>query len=61
MGIVSDQTQGVHQVAAIGVDVMPMYDDVDNNFDQDNITAEVAEKLKGFLRKKTENATMQFN
>jgi hypothetical protein len=40
---------------------MPMFEDVDNKFEKENVTPEVAQELKEFIRKKTEAANYQFN
>lgn len=56
MGIVPENVPGMGNVsAAAQVDVTPMFDDVDNNYDA-AITPEVAHDLKNFIRSKTQNA-----
>lgn len=53
MGIVPENVPGMGNVsAAAQVDVTPMFDDVDNNYDA-AITPEVAHDLKNFIRSKT--------
>jgi hypothetical protein len=62
MGIVNDQIQSIGQGSvANGVDVMPMFEDVDSKFEKENVTPDVAKELKEFIRKKTEAANYQFN
>ena len=40
---------------------MPLFDDIDHNFDKDKLTPEVAEELRKFIAKKTENQEHAFN
>ena len=57
MGIFVNQIndKGENKAVNSGVDLLPLFDDVDHNFDKDKLTPEIAEALRKFIIKKTES------